>query len=241
MTGDSEIRRQMLDAADEFPVRGWTADVQRRVLRRRRITTGIAVAVSVVAIAGIAAGVVSVTGRGHVNDVSGPPPSATSTDYVGSGWRLTGVSHGGTSATISTNVGARMDLLPDGRLLAYNGVNAISATFTKSADGFEVRDPVLSAVGYVGNDPQVTQAVGALYALVYGDPGAPSRSACSDCGPGQGPVKDTVLTVDADQLVVQAGTFRLSFERIGPAVADRSSVPAPSGSPGRPEPSGKQS
>ena len=31
--GDSEIRRQMIHVAEEFPVRGWSVDVQRRVVR----------------------------------------------------------------------------------------------------------------------------------------------------------------------------------------------------------------
>jgi hypothetical protein len=231
---DDELHRQMIHAAEEFPVRGWSLDVQRRVVRRRRTAAGLAAAVGVVAAAGIAVAVPTVTGRGSAPSGPGAPASAatTSADYVGSSWRLTSVAQGATATTIPTGLGVRMELFPDGRMLAYDGVNTISARFTRSADGFEVRDVRSTAVGYVGSDPQVLAARAAFQTLAFGDPEVVTPSAsCGDCHPRPGPARDTVVSADGTRLVVQAGALRLSFERTGPADANRPIVPEPSGKP----------
>jgi hypothetical protein len=68
--GDDDLRRQLICAAEQFPVRGWSRDLQRRVVRRRRIAAGIAMAIGVAAAAAIAVAVPVVTG-------SSPGPNST--------------------------------------------------------------------------------------------------------------------------------------------------------------------
>lgn len=218
--GDDEFRRQLIHAAEEFPVRGWPVEVQRRVVRRRRITAGFAAAVSIVAAAGVAVAVSMVTASNAGPDRTGP--ASTAGAYVGSSWRLTNVADGAKSTAIPAEVRARMDLLPDGRILIDNGVDAISGRFTTSADGFEVRDVGTTFVLYGGSDPHRLAAIAALNTLAYGNRDAvtPSR-----------PARNTVVSADGTRLVVQAGALRLTFERAGPATATRPDAPTVTGRP----------
>jgi hypothetical protein len=217
---DDEFRRELIHAAEEFPVRGWPVDVQRRVVRRRLITAGFALAVGVVAAAGVAVVVPVVTGWSSGPDRAVAPAFTASADYVGSGWRLTSVAEGANSTAIPADVGARMDLLPDGRILVDNGVNTLSGSFTKTADGFEVRDVGSTFVLYGGSDPHRLAAKAALNTLAYGNPDGVTPSS---------PAQDTVVSADGTRLVVQAGALRLTFERTGPATTTRPDPPAASG------------
>jgi META domain len=221
MTGEDELRGRLLHAAEEFPVRGWSVDLQRRAVRRRRTVAGFALAVGLVAAAGVAVAIPVATGW-----IQGPdrvaPASTVSADYVGSSWRLTTVAQGANPTAIPPDVGARMDLLADGRVNIDNGVNALSGRFTKSADGFEVRDVGTTLVAYAGNDPRRLAAIAALNTLAYGNRDGVTPS---------GPARDTVVSADGSRLVVQAGAFRLTFERTGPATDTRPDVPTASGKP----------
>jgi hypothetical protein len=220
--GDDELRQRLIHAGEEFPVRGWPVEVRRRVVRRRRITAGFGVAVSVVAAAGVAVAVSMVAASNAGPDRAVPLASTASAGYVGSSWRLTDVADGANSVAIPADVRARLDLLPDGRILVDNGVNAISGRFTTSAGGFEVRDVGTTLVLYGGNDPHRLAAIGALNTLAYGNRDGVTPS---------GPARDTVLSADGTRLVVQAGTLRLTFERTGPATATRPDPPTVSGKP----------
>lgn len=228
--GDDELRRQLIHAAEEFPVRGWPLGMQRRVVHRRRITAGFALAVGVVGAAGVAVVVPMVAGSSPGPDRTAPPAFTASTDYVGSSWRLTSVAEGASSTAIPADIGARMDLLPNGRIFIHDGVNALNGWFTKSADGFEVRDVATTLVGYVGSDPHRLAAIRALNTLARGNcDGVTSRPANSPPRPPSCPARDTVVSADARRLVVQAGALRLTFERTGPATAPRPDLPAASG------------
>jgi hypothetical protein len=213
---DDEFRLRLSDAADAFPLRGWSSDVQRRVVRRRAMTVGVALAVGVVAAAGVAVAVPVVTGWGPGPDRAGPPAATASADYVGSDWRLASVADGANSTTIPAAVGARMELLPDGRILIDDSVNALSGRFTKTADGFEVHDVATTFVAYDGRDPVRVAAIAALNTLACGN---------RDGLTPPGPVRDTVVSADGTRLVVQAGALRLTFERTGPATATRPDPP----------------
>lgn len=217
--GDDELRRQLIHAAEEFPARGWPLDLHRRVIRRRRITAGLVVAVGVVAAAGIAVTVPVMTGWSPWRDRAAAPAFTASAEYVGSSWRLTSVADGATSTAIPAGVGARMDLLPDGRIFVYNGVNALTGLFTKSADGFDVRDVGTTFVLYGGNDPNQLAAITALNTLAYGNRDGVTPSS---------PARDKVVSTDGTRLVVEAASFRLTFERSGPATATRPDLPAAS-------------
>lgn len=213
MTVDDELRQKLIRAAADFPMRGRPLGLHQRVIRRRRVIAGVAAAVSVAAAIGVAAVIPLVGGSNPGPGGAAPPAYAVTEDYVGSSWLLIGVSDGATSTAIPADIGARMDLLSDGRLLADDGVNALSGSFTQSADGFEVRDVATSLVAYVGNDPQLLAAIAAIDTLAYGN---------RDAVTPPDPVQDTVISADGNRLVVQAGTLRLTFERIGPAT-----TPAP--------------
>jgi hypothetical protein len=206
--GDDELRRQLVHAAETFPVRGWPLDVQRRVVRRRRITAGLALAVGALATAGVAVGVPMVTASSPGPDGTVPPAFTASADYVGSSWRLTSVAEGANSTAIPTDIGARMDLLPDGHIYMDDGVNSLGGWFTKSADGFEVREVTTTFVAYGGGDPPQMAAIAALRTLAYGSPDGVTPPS---------PARDKVVSADGTRLVVQAGALRLTFERTGPA------------------------
>jgi len=75
--GDDELRRQLVHAAEQFPVRGWCRDLQRHVVRRRRIRAGFAAAVGVVTVVAVAVAVPVVTGsRPEPNSTVGPTSAA---------------------------------------------------------------------------------------------------------------------------------------------------------------------
>jgi hypothetical protein len=99
-------------------------------------------------------------------------------------------------------------------------VNALSGRFTKFADGFEVRDVGSTAVGYSGSDPHRVAAIAAFNTLTYGNRDGVTQSS---------PARNRVVSADETRLVIQAGALRLTFERTGPATADRSDLPAASG------------
>ena len=123
---------------------------------------------------------------------------------------------------IAAEVGARMDLLPDGQILVSTGVNALSGRFTVSAGGFEVREVGTTFVLYSGTDPQRLAAIAALNTLAYGNREGvtPPRPAHND-----------VVSSDGTRLVIQAGPLRLAFERAGLATTDRPDLPTASGKP----------
>jgi hypothetical protein len=206
---DDDFRRQLSRAAGGFPVRGRPADLRQRVVRRRRITAGFATAAGVLAAVGVALVVVPMLGgTGPGPEPTVPPAFSANAAYVGSHWRLTGVAEGAGSTSIPAAVGAGMDLLPDGRILVDTSVNALTGSFAPIGDGFEVRDVGTTMVLYDGDDPHRLTAVAALNTLAYGN-----REGVTP----PGPVRDTVVGADGTRLVVQAGTFRLTFERTGPA------------------------
>jgi hypothetical protein len=208
---EDEFREQLARAADEFRVRAAPPDLQRRVLRRRRataaaaVTAGVSVAAAVVLVVALAAGAVPGPDRsappGHP---LGSPPRG---DYIGSGWRLTSVAEGGKSTTIPANITAWMALLPDGQILINTEMNGTSGRYSITSGGFQVRDVVTSGVGYAGHDPRTLAAIAGLKALAY--PSSPSS-----------PARDTLISVDASTLVVQAGRYRLTFHRTGPAIVN---------------------
>lgn len=202
--GDDDIRRQLLEAAENFPLRGRPANLQQRVLaRRRRRTAGFAVAACTL-VAASAAGVVAVAQYGP--ERANPQTYAAGADYVGSSWRLTQVTDGTKSTAIPEGLGARMDLFADGRVFVDNGVNLLSGKFTTSADGFEVREVGTTFVLYGGSDPGQLAAIAALNTLAYGN-----RDGVTPAGP----VHDTVVGAAGPELVVRAGSFRLTFVRAG--------------------------
>jgi hypothetical protein len=205
---DDELRLQLSHAAQEFPVRGWPSDLQRRVARRRRITAGFALASVVVAVVVIVVVGPIVTRSSPGPNGTVPPASTAGAGYVGSKWRLASVAEGTHTTTIPADVDAQIDLFSDGLFLANDGVNGLDGRFTKSADGFEVYNVITSLVGYDGKDPRKLAAIAAIDTLAYGA-GYPRH--------WSSPARDTVVSAGRTQLIIRVGAFRLTFERAGPA------------------------
>jgi hypothetical protein len=175
----------------------------QRAARRRRITTGLTAATGVVVL------IVSGCAQSHSTT------AASATGYVGSRWRLTSVADGSTT-TIGADVGAWMDLLPTGEILVEDGVNAHDGRFTVNGDILTIGGASSTFAMYGGDDPARLAAIAAVNTLAYGNPAGTTPD---------GPVTDTVVSVDAGQLVLQAGSMRLTFSRSGPAHAGATAQP----------------
>lgn len=208
MIDDDELRLELSHAAEEFPVRGWPADMQRRVIRRRRRTAGLTLAAGAMAAAAVAVLVPLVTSSnpGPGNTMLGG--STASASYVGSSWRLTNVTKGANNTIVPASLGADMELPPDGRIVINDSVNTLNGQFTKTAHGFEVHNVISTAVGWVGGDSHRLAVIDALDTLAYG---------ASYPTHWPSPARDTVVSVDRTRLVIQAGAFRLVFVRAGAA------------------------
>jgi len=168
---------------------------------RRRITIGFALAIGVVAIAAAAVVIFMMTGPSPGPNRSARSASTASADYIGRSWRLTIVAEGAITTTIPASVPAGMELWPDGQIFVNDGVNGLDGRFTKSTDGFEVRDVGTTLLYYGGKDPHRLAAIAALDTLAWGNLSGQS-----------GPARDTVVSADRTRLVVQSGAFRLTFE-----------------------------
>jgi hypothetical protein len=222
---DDDLRQRLARAAEEFPVRGWPVELRRRVVHRRRARAGVALAAGAVAAAGVAVAVPVVAGWIPGPDRAATPVvTASAADYVGSVWLLTDVEEGGRSFAIPAHSRARMALLPDGRIQIDDSLNFVSGKFTKTADGFEVRDTATTAVGWMGTDPVRAATMRGMDALAFWN--------VDGATPTRGPARNTVVSADGARLVIQTGTFRLTFVRTGPAgTAGLQAPPEPSATP----------
>jgi hypothetical protein len=208
---EDDLRQRLVFAAEEFPVRGWPVELRRRVARRRRARAGFALA-GAVAAAGVAVAVPVVAGWTPGPGRGATPVVASAADYVGSDWLLTDVTEGGRSFAIPPHLGARMVLLPDGQIQIYDSLNGMGGKFTKTADGFEVRDAIMTLIGTDDSSPVRTATIGGMDSLALG-------------------TLNRVVSADGTRLVIQTGTFRLTFVRTGPAVTGLPALPAPSDTP----------
>jgi heat shock protein HslJ len=203
-----------------------------------------------------AAGVVAVIAVGAVlvqthRDTPAPvgdvPPSASppvaSSSYMESHWRLSAVTEGSVTTPIPASLDASLELATDGRVLAADGVNAISGTFEATSAGFDIYGRGSTLAGGGGNDPGAVAAEGGMSLLMYGPPpewtatpdasGAPpTTSGAPPIDSEVSPVHVTVLAATPQLLILQASGARLAFIRTGPAkevnatpIPDHSSAP----------------
>ena len=214
---DDDLRQRLALAAEEFPVRGWPVELRRRVVHRRHARAGVAVAAGAVAAVAVAVPVVAGWIPGPDRGAT-PVVTASGADYVGSVWLLTDVEEGGQSFAIPAHSRARMALLPDGRIQIDDSLNFVSGKFTKTADGFEVRDTTTTFVGIIDADPVRVATMRGMDALAfwYVDGATPTR----------GPARNTVVSADGTRLVIQTGTFRLTFVRTGRAEGEAPLAPS---------------
>ena len=222
---DDELRQRLALAAEEFPVHGRPVGLRRRVIHRRRARAGVVLAAAVSLAVGVAVAVPVVAGWIPGPDRAATPVvTASAADYVGSVWLLTNVEEGGRSFAIPAHSKARMTLLPDGRIQIDDSLNFVSGKFTKTADGFEVRDTATTLVGTIDTDPVRTATIRGMDALAF--------SNVDGATPTRGPARNTVVSADGTRLVIQTGTFRLTFVRTGPAgTAGLQAPPEPSATP----------
>jgi hypothetical protein len=211
---DDELRRQLLRAAELFPVHGRTADLRRRVDNRRRMRTGAVLAVSAVATMAVAVAVAvavpAVAGRvpGHGTSATSAAPVPTSA-YVGSGWRLTEIADRPKTTVVPAADGGRMVLFEDGVFLIDDTVTALHGHFTTFPGGFQLRDDLTkSPVGTLTAVPPQLAVMSAYDTMVSGTQSDPLE-----------PVQIRVLSADATTLVLQVDSLRLTFGRTGPATS----------------------
>lgn len=200
MTSSEPLHQQLTKAADQFPVRGWPASLQRRAARRRHVHTAMAVGAAAAAMTAVAAIPLAIGAQA--------PTAGGASSYVGSSWRLATLTKGPTTFTVPARTGpqeAKVDFLPDGRIFVNDTVNVVNGQFTTNAHGFEVRGAVSSAAGYIGENPRGLEVITALDTLA-GD--APGQNALG---------QNTLVHVGTTQLVIQAGKYLLTFQRTGPA------------------------
>jgi hypothetical protein len=114
---DSELGQLLARAADEFPVLHRPLALERRVTRRRRITTAFAFAAGAAALTGAAILIPFMM----TSDGTTKPASTASGGYVGSRWQLTSVADGTTSTPIPGDAGANIEFWTDGRIVVRTG------------------------------------------------------------------------------------------------------------------------
>jgi hypothetical protein len=176
----------------------------RRRTRRTVLVFGAVVALAVVALGVLWTGA-DRDGPGPRAVASLPPasPGALSAGYLGSRWRLTSATDARGTTEIPESIDAWLELAPDGKFVASDACNAISGTFNTTSIGFDITDPWSTLVGCPRNDPVMGGAITAIGAMTS--------------APAGQTVHTTVLSVDGEQLTVQAGGMRLTFDRTGPA------------------------
>jgi len=120
---------------------------------------------------------------------------------VGHKWRLTRVTATGGKVDVPDSINATFQLTSDGRLLASDGVNALSGTYTATRTGFTVTSTATTAVGYGGTDPTKLAVITAID-VVLGHEAA-------------GVAAKTTGTT----LTLNAANYQLTFHEEGPAVS----------------------
>jgi hypothetical protein len=201
---ENDLSRLLTRAADELPVTHRNlAPLQRRAALRRGRTLAAALVGGVAVMTGLAILIPTML----VSSTHRPNPPAASTasaGYVGGRWRLTSVADGTSSTSIPGGVGANLEFRADGQLLANDGTNSLSARFSPTAGGFEVRDVGTTLALYGGDDPHRLAAIAGLNTVLYGNAQGVT---------GSGPVSDRVVRATDSQLVIEAGTLQLTFAR----------------------------
>ncbi|MFN8082420.1 MAG: hypothetical protein U0Q19_22925 [Kineosporiaceae bacterium] len=203
---DNNLRQRMLEATNRFPVGEPPQQMhQRAVQRRRTAITGLTLAGCAVLSAGVVLAVPLMSDSAH--DRVAVTPAMTA-DYIGSAWRLIRVRDAATSTEIPANLGARMSLLPNGIILAHDGVNQLGGQFIRTSGGFTVISWGGTDVGYVGDDPRSLAAIRAFAALAQGS---------HDVSATAGSAAASLVTVDQQRLILEVGSLQLTFQRTGPA------------------------
>ncbi|GAA1615484.1 META domain-containing protein [Actinoplanes couchii] len=170
------------------------------------------VVLAVVAVGALAAVTLGVQRAGAHQDGPGPravvslppvSPGVAGAGYVGSRWRLTGVTDARGTTEIPESTDAWIELAADGRFVAFDGCNTISGPVDTTSTGFDITDALSTLVGCLDGDPAAQAAIIGMDAMTS--------------GPAGQTIHTTILSADPSQSTVQAGGVRLTFTRSGPA------------------------
>jgi hypothetical protein len=121
-------------------------------------------------------------------------PSARA-GFAGYKWSVVAIGHDGKQTSIPARDSVYLQFAPNGQYGANDPVNSHFGTYRQTGDGFTTSLVTVSAVGYVGNDPVITLAMGAISRL--------------------DDVADASATVTGNTLDVVAGGYALTCQRAG--------------------------
>jgi hypothetical protein len=115
--------------------------------------------------------------------------------FAGYKWSVMVIGHDGEQTSIPAHYDVYLQFAPNGQYGANDPVNYHFGTYRPTGDGFTTSLVAVSAVGYAGNDPVITLAMGAISRL--------------------DDVADASVTVTGNTLDVVAGGYTLTCQRAG--------------------------
>ena len=115
--------------------------------------------------------------------------------FTGYKWTVVAISHDGKQTSVPAHYNVYLQFAPNGQYGANEPVNYHFGTYRSTGDGFTTSLVAVSAVGYIGHDPVILLAVGAISALDN--------------------VTDASVKLAGDRLKVMAGGYTLTCRRAG--------------------------
>jgi len=115
--------------------------------------------------------------------------------FAGYKWSVVAIGHDSKETPVPARYNVYLQFAPDGQYGANDPVNYHFGTYRQTGDGFTTSLVAVSAVGYAGNDPVITLAMGAISRL--------------------DDVADASVTVTGNRLDVVAGGYTFTCQRAG--------------------------
>jgi hypothetical protein len=115
--------------------------------------------------------------------------------FAGYKWSVVAIRHDGRETPVPARYNVYLQFAPNGQYGANDPVNYHFGTYRQAGDGFTTSLVAVSAVGYAGNDPVITLAIGAISRL--------------------DDVADASVTVTGNRLDVVAGGYTFTCQRAG--------------------------
>lgn len=130
--------------------------------------------------------------------------SSAPAGFAGYKWSVVAIGHDGKGTAVPARYHVYLQFAPNGQYGANDPVNYHFGTYRQTGDGFTTSGVGQSLVGYVGQDPVIVLAVGAISRL--------------------DDVADASVRLAGNQLDVTAGGYTLTCDRAG----EQANFPAPS-------------
>ena len=115
--------------------------------------------------------------------------------FAGYQWSVVAIGHDSKETPVPARYNVYLQFAPNGQYGANDPVNYHFGTYRQTGDGFTTSLVAVSAVGYAGNDPVITLAMGAISRL--------------------DDVADASVTVTGNRLDVVAGGYTFTCQRAG--------------------------